>query len=79
MSLSFVSPPPFFVFFSSFTKHSVIYARTGDRPYILSSQPYVLGIQSQSLDDDEAPLCVFFHSWHSEVQNDFPCEILTGS
>jgi hypothetical protein len=37
----------------------------------LSSQPSELGIESQPLNDGEAPLRAFFQSWCSDVQSRF--------
>jgi hypothetical protein len=37
----------------------------------LSSQPSKLGIESQPLNDGEAPLRAFFQSWRSDVQSRF--------
>jgi hypothetical protein len=37
----------------------------------LSSQPSELGIESQPLNDGEAPFHAFFQSWRSDVQSSF--------
>jgi len=37
----------------------------------LSSQPSELGIESQPLNDGEAPFHAFFQSWRSDVQSRF--------
>jgi len=45
-----------------------------DHPHILSSPPYVLGKQSQPLDDDEAPPVSSSTAGTEEVQKSFPLD-----
>jgi len=78
LPLSFFSPLylnspriPLFSLFPLFCTAVYYICKKWRPPLILSSPLYVLGKQPQPLDDDEAPLCVFFHSWHSAVQR-FP-------